>query len=271
MILVDGIARSEVSASDRGLAYGDGVFRTLPAIRGAPLQWARHYAKLARDAAALALCVPSSQVLEDEVREVCRGEESCAIKIVLTRGVGARGYAYSGTEKPTRIVSAGPLPANLEAQRSYGIRVRRCSLKLADQPALAGVKHLNRLENVLARAEWNDGGIAEGILCDAQGHVISGTMTNLFIGVDGALATPGLERCGVAGVTRERVIESAERYRVSCSVTTLSWSDVLGADELFLVNSLAGVLPVRNLDGEERTPGPLARAAQRWLDEEQSA
>jgi 4-amino-4-deoxychorismate lyase len=271
MILVDGVARSEVPASDRGLAYGDGVFRTLLARRGLPVQWERHYAKLARDAAALGLRAPAADLLEGEVREVCRGEDSCAVKIILTRGAGARGYAYSGAEKPTRVVSSGPLPQSLEAQRGEGIRVRLCSLKLAQQPALAGVKHLNRLENVLGRAEWNDVQIGEGILCDAQGHVIGGTMTNLFIGVDGALATPGLDRCGVAGVTRERIMECAERHRVSCTVTTLSWSDVLGADEVFLVNSLAGVLPVRDLDGEERAPGPLARAAQRWLDEEDDA
>jgi 4-amino-4-deoxychorismate lyase len=271
MILVDGIARDEVSASDRGLAYGDGVFRTLLARRGLPVQWHRQYAKLARDAAVLRLRAPAPELLESEVREVCGGGEPCAVKIVLTRGTGARGYAYSGAEKPTRVVSAGPLPQNLDAQRTHGIRVRLCSLKLAHQPALAGVKHLNRLENVLARAEWNDAEIAEGILCDEHGHVIAGTMTNLFIGVEGALATPGLERCGVAGLTRERIMECAERERVSCTVTTLSWSDVLGADEVFLVNSLAGVLPVRNLDGEERTAGPLARAAQRWLDEEDDA
>jgi 4-amino-4-deoxychorismate lyase len=271
MILVDGVARDEVSASDRGLGYGDGVFRTLLARRGLPVQWPRQYGKLAHDAAALGLRAPASDLLESEVRQVCRSEDDCAVKIILTRGVGVRGYAYTGAEKPTRIVFAGPLSQDLVTQRAEGIRVRLCTLKLSHQPALAGLKHLNRLENVLARAEWTDAEVAEGILCDAQGHVISGIMTNLFIAVDGALATPALEHCGVAGVTRERVMEEAERRRVCCSVTTLSWSDVLGADEVFLVNSLAGVLPVRDLDGEDRAPGPLARAAQRWLDEEDHA
>jgi 4-amino-4-deoxychorismate lyase len=271
MILVNGIARDEVLASDRGFAYGDGVFRTLLARRGLPVQWHRQYSKLSRDAAALGLRAPAAELLKGEVKEVCGSEESCAVKIVLTRGVGARGYAYSGTEKPTRVVSAGPLAPDLETQRAGGIKVRLCSLKLSHQPALAGVKHLNRLENVLARAEWNDPQLAEGILCDEHGHVIGGTMTNLFIGIEGALATPGLDRCGVAGVTRERIMECAERHALSCTVTTLSWSDVLGADEVFLVNSLAGVLPVRNLDGEERMPGPLARAAQNWLEEADDA
>jgi 4-amino-4-deoxychorismate lyase len=244
------------------------VFRTLPARHGSPLHWRRHYAKLARDAQALALPVPPPDLLEDEVRTVSRQEEACAVKVILTRGASERGYRFSGGAKPTRVISAGPLPQDLAAQRAHGIKVRLCALQLAHQPALAGVKHLNRLENVLARAEWSDPEVAEGVLCDAQGHVIAGTMTNIFIAVDGALATPGLERCGVAGVTRERVMEAAARHDVPCTVATLTWPDVVGADEVFFVNSLAGVWPVRDLAGEARMPGPLTRAIQHWLDEE---
>ena len=271
MILVNGEAHPEISAMDRGLAYGDGIFRTLAAREGRPLLWRRQYAKLVHDAGRLKLQPPEADVLEDEVKTVCKDHGACAVKIILTRGAGRRGYGYGGDEKPTRIVSAGPLPAEAIANRASGVKVRLCSLRLAAQPALAGVKHLNRLENVLARAEWQNPDITEGILCDAQGHVIAGTMTNLFIAVDGALATPGLDRCGVAGVTRERVMEAAERHRVSCAVTTLSWNDVLGADEVFLVNSLAGAWPVRDLDGEARVPGEMTRTVQRWLEQEHDA
>ncbi|HZN25130.1 MAG TPA: aminodeoxychorismate lyase [Burkholderiales bacterium] len=271
MILINGEARSEISAMDRGLAYGDGIFRTFPARQGQPLSWRRHYAKLAHDAGVLKLAMPEADVLESEVRAVCKDHGACAVKIVLTRGAGLRGYRYAGDERPTRIVSAGPLPAEAIENRSRGVKVRLCSLRLAAQPALAGVKHLNRLENVLARAEWQDPQIAEGILCDDQGHVISGTMTNIFIAVDGALATPGLDRCGVAGVTRERVMQAAEPNGISCMVTTLSWTDVQGADEVFLVNSLAGAWPVRDLNGEARVPGAMTRAVQQWLDVEDDA
>jgi 4-amino-4-deoxychorismate lyase len=141
-------------------------------------------------------------------------------------------------------------------------------LTLAHQPALAGIKHLNRLENVLARAEWNDRRIAEGLLCDAAGHVIGGTMTNVFIAKDGALATPALARCGVAGVTRERLIEAAREHGVTCAIADLSWRELMDADEIVLVNTLAGAWPVREVDGSARTPGPLARAMQGWLGRE---
>lgn len=271
MILVNGEERSDVSAKDRGLAYGDGVFRTFPARQGAPMHWTRHYSKLARDAAALGLRAPAAELLASEVKSACRDLPECAVKIILTRGVGARGYVYAGNEDTTRVVLAEPLQQSWGERRISGVAVRLCTLKLGHQPALAGLKHLNRLENVLARAEWSDPAIAEGLLCDIAGHVICGTMTNIFVAAGGALATPRLDRCGVAGVTRERVLEAAARAGVPCAVAALKWGDVLEADEVFLVNSLAGIWPVRNLDGHERHAGSITRKLQRALDHDDDA
>jgi 4-amino-4-deoxychorismate lyase len=268
MILVNGEPHGKVSATDRGFAYGDGVFRTFPAHNGKPMHWPRQYAKLARDGAALGLPVPPAGVLSTEVRSACAGVSECAVKIVLTRGAGDRGYRYAEEGEPTRVVLAQPLSPGVVERRAGGVAARLCSLKLGHQPALAGLKHLNRLENVLARAEWSDPEIAEGIMCDTEGNVICGTMTNIFITCGGALATPRLDRCGVAGVTRERVMEAAGRAGHSCAITTLTWDEVLGADEVFLVNSLAGIWPVRDLDGQPRTPGRITRERglrpQRW-------
>lgn len=265
MMLVDGIEDSKVGAADRGLAYGDGVFRTLAASGGVPRHWSRHYAKLAADCAAIALACPGEPLLRHEIDLVCAGAGECALKIVVTRGAGPRGYRYPAGVEPTRIVSSAAPPDYPASYGQDGVRVRRCALKLAEQPALAGVKHLNRLENVLARAEWDDPEIAEGLLCDAHDNVIGGTMTNIFIATRGVLATPKLERCGVAGVTRERVIEAARGEGVACRVADLPWSEVLAADEVILVNSLAGAWPVREIDGRIYPVGPLARMLQTWI------
>ncbi len=181
---------------------------------------------------------------------------------------GPGGVGMSGL---VRVVSAEPLSPGSSERRSGGVAVRLCSLRLGHQPALAGLKHLNRLENVLARAEWSDPEIAEGLLCDTEGNVICGTMTNIFVAAGGALATPRLDRCGVAGVTRERVMEAAAQAGYSCGITTLTWSEVLGADEVFLVNSLAGIWPVRDLDGRSRTPGTITRELQRALERDDDA
>jgi 4-amino-4-deoxychorismate lyase len=265
MMLVDGVEDSKVSAADRGLAYGDGVFRTLAATGGVPRQWPRHYAKLAADCAAIALACPAEPLLRREIGLVCAGAGDSAIKIVVTRGAGPRGYRYPARMEPTRLVSSAPLPDYPASYAEIGVRVRRCRLRLSEQPALAGVKHLNRLENVLARAEWDDPQIAEGLLCDARDHVIGGTMTNVFIATRGVLATPELGRCGVAGVTRERVLEAASGEGVPCRIADLPWSDVLEADEVILVNSLAGAWPVREIDGRAIRVGPLARLLQTWI------
>lgn len=265
MIIVNGTVAAEVSALDRGLAYGDGVFRTLPARGGVPLHWQRHYAKLARDCAALRIAAPPAQVLASEVHTACRGIPEAAVKIVITRGASRRGYRYHGDEEPTRIVYAEPRTAPREGEREAGVKARICATRLSHQPLLAGVKHLNRLENVLARAEWSDPDIAEGLMCDAEGNIIGGTMTNVFIATGGVLATPRLDLCGVAGVTRERVLEAAARLDLPCTVMTCTLKDVLRAEEAFLVNSLVGIWPVRELDGDSREPGPITRRLQAAL------
>jgi len=245
MMLVNGAPAEFIPATDRGLAYGDGVFRTLRAVDGRPLHWSRHHAKLRDDCAALSIPCPSELILLNDVQSAIAGLAHATVKIMVTRGSGPRGYASPQPCVPMRIVIA-ELHAR-PPESSSGVTIHLCSLRLAHQPALAGVKHLNRLENVLARAEWNDSAIAEGLLLDQDGCAIGGTMSNLFIVEQGALATPILSRCGVAGVTRARVIDIAARLRIACRVEHLPLQRVLDADELFIVNSVIGLWPVSRM------------------------
>jgi 4-amino-4-deoxychorismate lyase len=265
MILVNGVRSEAVPANDRGLAYGDGVFRTLLVLAGVAQHWERHYRKLACDCSVLHLPCPPRALLEAELQLAAVAQDVVA-KIIVTRGAGERGYRYAPDTIPTRIVMTAPMPPGLARHRSEGIRVRRCRLTLAEQPALAGVKHLNRLENVLARAEWADEAIAEGLLCDMDGRVIGGTMSNVFAVLRGELVTPGLERCGVAGVTRERVLDAALRHGMTCRIRDLTWSEFVCADEIFVVNSVLGVCPVRQIDDDLRRVGPVVSDIQQWLE-----
>lgn len=268
MILVNGAASDTLTAADRGLAYGDGVFRTLAIRAGHARSWARHYRKLAHDCEVLAIPCPAEGVLRDELARLAAQEPDCAARIIVTRGVGQRGYAPPLHPCPTRIVMSAALPQYpVEFARS-GVKVRACALRLGFQPALAGVKHLNRLENVLARGEWSDVGIAEGLLLDTEGNVIGGTMTNVVIVESSALATPDLSRCGVAGVTRERVIAAAAGRGLACRVEHISLERVLQAQAVLLVNSLIGVWQVRELDDRVWAAGELTTDLRQWLDEE---
>lgn len=252
MILVNGRRSDRVSALDRGLAYGDGVFRTLRTEAGQPVWWKDQFAKLAADCSALALACPDEAVLLDEVRRVA-GAEPGIVKIVLTRGMGARGYAPPAGAACTRVVLSAPLPPHAGADSSSAITARWCTLRLARQPRLAGVKHLNRLENVLARAEWEDPAIFEGLLCDERGAVISGVTSNLLWVRNGALFTPDLRECGVAGVARSRLLSVAARLGMPTHIGRWPPAAILDADETMICNSVIGVRRVARL-GETTLP-----------------
>lgn len=261
-ILVDGAAQSCVPAGDRGLSYGDGLFETIR-FRGAdaPL-WPRHMQRLHESCTRLRLPSPDPAVLQDEARAVVAGLPQSVVRITLTRGSGARGYALPPAPKPTRIVAGFELPLLIGDDYRHGIRVRLCQLRLAEQPLLAGMKHLNRLEQVLARAEWSDPAIAEGLLCDRHERVIGATMANLFAVIGGVLVTPALDLCGIAGVARAEILS----VQPAAQVRELKLDELAGASELFLSSSVRGILPVRELDDRHYAVGPVTRALQRHWD-----
>jgi 4-amino-4-deoxychorismate lyase len=269
MILINGAAADSVAVTDRGLAYGDGVFRTVVVSQGTPRCWSRQYRKLKQDCAALDIACPAGDLLSKELARAAGATGVRVGKIIVTRGSGARGYAPPQPSAPTRIVTASVLPQYPEAFSRSGISVHLCRIRLSFQPRLAGVKHLNRLENVLARAEWSDPSIAEGLLLDENGHAIGGTMTNMFIVEGGSVLTPGLSRCGVAGVTRERVMEAAASRGMVCREEQLTWQRVLDAQEVLLVNSVVGAWQVRECGNHRWEPGGLIGRVREWLDEEE--
>jgi 4-amino-4-deoxychorismate lyase len=268
MILVNGAVSDSIPVNDRGLAYGDGVFRTLRAHGGRPLSWPYQYPKLEHDCSALGIPCPPAALLRTEITRVAEGEPECAVKIVVTRGPGQRGYAPPRESQPSRIVMSAPIPAYPDDYAKSGIKATLCSLRLGFQPRLAGIKHLNRLENVLARWEWRDSSVAEGLLLDAEDNVVGGTMTNLFICTNETLATPDLARCGVAGATRDRVLACAAARHIPCRVSSLPLTEVMRADEIFLVNSLIGVWQIRELADRTWAPGTMTQRIRYWLDEE---
>ncbi|TCP12580.1 4-amino-4-deoxychorismate lyase [Crenobacter luteus] len=254
-MLIDGRAADTVPALDRGLAYGDGVYRTVELLNGAPRLWRWQWARLVADCAQLKLPCPDEALLLAELAEAAAGLARAVGKITLTRGLGQRGYAMPADCAPTRIVAASAWAGYPAERYTAGVTVRRCELTLSRQPALAGAKHLNRLENVLARSEWSEPGVHEGLLFDADGTVVEATMSNLFALKDGTLYTPALDRAGVAGALRAWLIDTAPALDLAVVETRLAEADLLGADALLLTNSLIGVWPVaayRHAGGEAR-------------------
>ncbi|MBI5436931.1 MAG: aminodeoxychorismate lyase [Nitrosomonadales bacterium] len=265
-MLVNGKPGNLISIRDRGLLYGDGVFRTLRAIQGKAQHWLLHYQKLQHDCAALGIACPDVALLSAELNDLLVQHPDGVVKLIVTRGEGTRGYPPSILPIPARIWDVSAMPDYPADWAIYGIKARLCQLRLSQQPRLAGIKHLNRLENVLAAAEWEDADIAEGVLLDAPGNVIEGTRSNLFLVRDGALLTPDLSRCGVAGVQRERVMEWAAAHNVPCRAEQFGLAELLAADEIFLVNSIIGLWPVRELQNRTWSHYPIARQVQKWLN-----
>jgi len=260
------VASFSVPAGDRGLAFGDGIFRTLSVRNGRALNWSWHYRRLRADCETLRLPIPDERTLVGEIALVAPA--SAIVKITVTRGVAGRGYGIPDGGGGSRIVAAHPVAAYHPALARDGVIVRRCELVLSQQPRLAGAKTLNRLENVLARSEWSEPTIAEGLLGDADGHVIEGTMSNVFVVRQGVVDTPDLSRSGVVGAQRERVRELLQLAAgVECRVRDITWADVEQADEVFLTNSIIGAWPVASLGEQRWKPGPVTRRVQALIAE----
>jgi len=256
-VLVNGQVDDVLPVLDRGLAYGDGLFETIRFVEGVAPLWPRHMERLRRSCARLLLPAPDADVLHAEAQAVVRDWSQAVLRITLTRGVGERGYALPADVRPNRVVAGFPAPRQAFDSYAHGVRLHVCEIRLAEQPRLAGMKHLNRLEQVLARAEWSDSSIADGLLCDAAGRVVSTTMANLFAVLDGQLSTPSLERCGVAGVARAEVLATH-----TVQVRDITLDELRYASELFLSSSVRGILPVQAVADTVYVPGPVTRAMQ---------
>ncbi len=257
--LINGSEADSVDLTDRGFQYGDGVFTTLRIAGRRPLLLPLHLDRLASDAERLRIPFPGHTVLAAESKLLAEANGDGVLKIMLTRGSGGRGYRIPAEAHATRVLRWHTLPDYPEEAAVLGIRARFCSATLGINPALAGIKHLNRLEQVLARMEWDEEDIREGLLCDSEGFVVEGVMSNLFLRMGGRLLTPKLDRCGVRGVMRTHVLRLAAAEGLIVDEGRFRPESILAADELFLTNSVIGLWPIRELDGRAFAVGRLTR------------
>ena len=265
-VLMNGQVADVLSVFDRGLHYGDGLFETLAVIDGRCPFWDRHMQRLQSGCQRLQLPVPDIALLQAEAQDLIENQTRAVLKVIISRGEGGRGYRYPESVTPTRILMRQPWPDYPQQNGREGVQVRFCTTTLARQPRLAGLKHLNRLEQVLARNEWLDDVIAEGLMQDQNGNVIEGTLSNLFMVHNGILHTPDLSACGVAGIMRGYVIDLAHNEGIAVEVGNISQEQLLEADEIFLTNSLIGLWPVKRLAGQAFAVGEVSRRLQTLIN-----
>ena len=255
---VDGRAATGLPADDRGLAYGDGLFETIRVVAGRAPLWTWHMERLEEGCRRLGLPQPAPDVLADEVSAAADGLDDAVVRIIWTAGSGPRGYVRQATVPGRMIVAASPMPHADPFIATHGVALFECSTRWSLQPKLAGIKHLNRLEQVLARAEWDDPSFTDGLMLDMDGRVISTTAASIGLVVDGVPMFPALHRCGVAGVGRRLAMASLP----GVVETDIDRAMLVSASEVFLASSVRGMLPVRAIGDRHYAAGPVAKALQ---------
>ncbi len=251
----------DVPVTDRGLAYGDGLFETIAVVDGKPKLLAAHLARLQRGAERLVIAGLDFNAIETAVGAASAAFSSHgAVKLMVTRGDGPRGYTPPVAQNPRWWLQsfAWTPPTALPT----GAHVAISSVRLGEQPLLAGLKHLNRLEQVLARAENPASRADEALMLDSAGRLVCATSANIFVVREGKLFTPRLDRCGVAGVVRGALLAGASRGDLPWSITEteLTPASLVGAEEVFLTSALRGVWAVASVEGTSVPSGQVAKA-----------
>jgi 4-amino-4-deoxychorismate lyase len=264
--LLNGSYDEGLSVLDRAFAYGDGVFRTLLVRHGVPVNWDLHHAKLRDDCERLKLDCPDEALIFEDIKCLFKSDGFGVLKIVVSRGEGARGYAVPTNIKPNRVVIKIPQPTYSAANVDEGVKLFLCSIRLSKQPVLAGIKHLNRLENVMARMEWSDPDFIDGLLLDENGFVIEGTMSNVFARFGDKLLTPDLSQSGVAGVTRARILKMSDALGLDVKVQAFTLDQLFEADEVIICNTLFGAWQVRALSNKSWNKQMLASKIRTLLE-----
>lgn len=268
MVLINGKTDDKISVNDRGLQYGDGVFETIAYRHGKPEFLNAHLTRLESGCALLNIAFEQQDILRQELESVFQQlDNDAVIKIIVTRGEGQRGYFSENTTMPTRIISTHPFPQFPESYQSEGVILRFCEQRLSTNSRLAGIKHLNRLEQVLARNEWDDPDISEGIMSDHDDNIIEGTMSNIFIVESDKLYTPVVTRTGIAGITRATIIELATRSGLAVEERIIDRRQLAEADEVFVCNSIIGIWPVSAISNKLYPVGFITQFLQKALNQ----
>lgn len=263
--LIDGAPAASVSASDRAVHYGDGLFETISCVGGQARWLELHLQRLQEGCARLELPFRELDALCADIERLAAGQDRCLVKAIVTRGSATRrGYAPAGDERPTRLVSRYPWP-EASPRAAEGFRVTVSGVRLGENPLLAGLKHLNRLEQVMAQLA-RPAGVDEVLMRSSSGTIVSGSMSNVFFVDAAGLLTPDLSACGVAGVMRRLVLGAARRLGLTTQVRPVAAAELGAMQEAFVTNVRWGVQSVRQLDGHTLPPADLAQRLRELID-----
>lgn len=248
MFLINGQWHSEISASDRAVQFGDGCFTTARILRGQVRYLSAHLRRLEQACEALLITQVDWQALEQEISSLVKGQTDGVLKVILSRGAGGRGYSASLCESPSRILSISPRPTFYDAWRQQGVKLALSPIRLGQNPALAGIKHLNRLEQVLIRTRLEQTDAQEALVLDSDGLLVECCAANLFWRKGDQVFTPYVDKSGVNGTMRQHIISALENSPWHCQQVRETSDTLADADEVIICNALMPVIPVRQAE-----------------------
>ena len=243
--------------NDRGLAYGHGLFETILLHDSKLPLLKRHLSRLEKDSTLLNIPIEYDNVAnyvdlfvnQLKAQSITQG----VVKIIVTSGQGGRGYQSPEMIQPYIICSYSNLPVGIKEFRNIPIKVRCCEHRLPENLPLAGIKHLNRLDQVLARSEWNDDSYKEGLMFTQSNHLIEAVSANVFVkSKSGGWITPSLDLAGIAGVMRSLMIEEIfPACDISVAVSQITMEELSECQSLLLCNSIKGLATVQSIHNKQ--------------------
>lgn len=266
MYLVNGIKRTELSIADRSFQYGDGCFTTMLVKDGKVQLWLYHKERLQLSLARLGIKEPDWAKLQEWLVEVQGSQTLCGIKILISRGQGGRGYGSDGCNDTQVVISCFDFPKPYLDWAETGIDLAICKTQLGHNPLLAGLKHNNRLEQVLIKQELSQLNAIDGVVCGIDGNVVETSVANLFWVRDKVLYTPATIFAGVDGVMKRHVLSLTESMGLCYKVVTWPIEQLLAVDEVFITNSLMQVVPVNRIGSQAFMSHSVTRKIQETLN-----
>ena len=249
MFQINGKLTNKISIEDRAVQYGDGVFETIAVNENLLKFWKEHYQRLSKGCKVLKIKCPSELFLKKEINKFVKKikKNKFILKIIISRGIGGRGYNIPKKAKPTRILGAYNWPDYPKANFKKGIKMDVCKTRIATQPFLSQIKHLNRLEQIIARSEWQTKNISESLMLDFNENVIEGTMSNIFGVKKNVFYTPVIKFSGIEGIMRNEILKLLKKNKEKCKVKKIKLKELLHYDEIFVCNSIFVIWPVTQI------------------------
>ncbi|MGZ9898493.1 aminodeoxychorismate lyase [Shewanella gaetbuli] len=251
-----------VNPFDRGLAYGDGMFATMRTCQASINEsgialFDVHLSRLQQGCLRLGIQWQPSKPLKQHLLQLASEYPNHCIKLLLSRGVGGRGYQAPTEATITEVTSVHDIPANYQQWQQQGINLTSSSVKLAKQPLLAGMKHLNRLEQVLIKSAPLPVGADDWLVLDSDNHIVESSMANIFFVKAGEVYTPALSCAGVSGVMRQAVINQMLALGCKINITPMSYDDLATMESALISNSLIGLVNINRIDDKAFVPWEL--------------